>query len=218
MLANGERDLFHSPDIRNKNLWVCSHSCSVCFKPSSPLNACGLLAEVIYYLISGNGALCLLRSSFFLPFRIYHSLNDGSLHLALPHMSSCWDVCECVFVCFEERATAHTHWKPATPSPRPATPKTIPSILSHLRKSWCSHNSSLNEWCSRLCAAVSRAAAAAHVFTILSADGWSCAGGGKWRCGGIEYRSVSDRCVVSSFVKSARCVSWARGSGGGGER
>ncbi|KAM7393591.1 hypothetical protein PAMP_020450 [Pampus punctatissimus] len=59
----------------------------VCIQPPPTLNAFGLLAELIYYLIRGNGALCLLWSSFFPPFWIYHSLNDGSLHPTLTHMS-----------------------------------------------------------------------------------------------------------------------------------
>lgn len=99
VLAYVELDLFHDPEIRNvKPVWIYSHNSSVCFQPSSPLNAFGLLAEVIYYLIRGNGALCLLRSSFFPPFTIYHSPNDGSLHPALPHMSFCRGMCVCVCV------------------------------------------------------------------------------------------------------------------------
>lgn len=97
----------------------------------------------------------------------------------------CHSVEVCVYVCVfvDGRVTAHAHWKPTTPSPLPATPK-APIYSAHLRKSWCSHNSGLNECCSRRelllnAAAVGRAAAATHVFTILSADRESGAGGGR---------------------------------------
>lgn len=82
------------PEMQNQRGFTAT-TALLCFQPCSPRNAFDLLAELIYYLIRGNGALCLLRSSFFPPFRIYHSLNDGSLHPVLPHMSFCRGVCVC---------------------------------------------------------------------------------------------------------------------------
>lgn len=67
--------------------------CCCAFSRSAP-SLCFLLVALIYCFIKRNRALCLLRSSFFQPFRICHSaMNDGTLCLPLPHMSCCLGVC-----------------------------------------------------------------------------------------------------------------------------
>lgn len=81
------------------------------------LNEVSLRAEVIDYLIRGNGVLWLFRSSFFPPFRNYHSPNNGSLHPALPHMSFCQGVYMFVRVRVgvEIRVITHAHWSQPPP-------------------------------------------------------------------------------------------------------
>lgn len=64
---------------------VCTASTALLVFRPFPEYIC-LLAELIYYLIRENGALCLSLSSFFLTFRICRPLNDGSLHPVLPRV------------------------------------------------------------------------------------------------------------------------------------
>lgn len=163
--------------------WDCekSHNCmgllpqtAVCSQPFSPLNVSGLLSEVIYYIIRGKGALCLLRSSFSAPYRIY----DGTLHPAPPLVSFCHGV---LCLCFEGRVTAR------------GSPKANQTLPTARQTPTTSINSSKKLMFTQFWpkwrpvtppAAVGGAVAATHIFSALSADGWSGAGG--WGCVGAE--------------------------------
>lgn len=155
-----------------------SHNCmgllpqtAVCSQPSSPLNASGLLSEVIYYIIRGNGALCHLSPHHF----------GFTMALCTQHCLSCHSVTVCC-VCVLRVGSRHTaHPKPTRPSPPPAKPPQPPSILRKklmFTQFWPKWRPVTPP------AAVGGAAAATHIFSALSADGWSGAGG--WGCIGAS--------------------------------
>lgn len=182
---------------------------SVCSQPSLPLNVSGLLSGVIYYIIRGNGALCLLRSSFSAMYRIY----DGSLHPALPLVSFCHGV---LCLCFEGRVTAH------------GSPKADQTLPTANQTPTMSINSSKKLMFTQFWpkwrpvtppAAVAGAVAAMHIFSALSADGWSGAGGWgrggggggmqkcEWQVCGVFICRASQVCRLSHRVKGR----WEKG-------
>lgn len=97
----------------------------------------------------------------------------------------CLWVCMCVCVCLLRAGSllTLTESQPHPPPHCPPPPK-APIFSAHLRKSWCSHNSGLNECCSRRVLLL-LLLTELHVLTILSADEWSGAGGRRWRQEGV---------------------------------